>query len=149
MKIESIKIQQIDDPHADLSYLGEFADHIPDNIEPYQIINHALEKPREFKYFIAANADNEIEAQSNYDRMQDYGKGWHSIGITAVAIVSYPVGIISRRLQQFESGGLWGIDSDSNESYLNEIIKEELADLKNHLTMFGLNIVGDLEVTDA
>lgn len=71
-------------------------------------------------------------------RLADYGNGWCMIGIRAEATVSYPIGQGSRRLETFRSGGLWGIESDSDASYFAEVAREELNDLRQHLEAFGV-----------
>ena len=60
-------------------------------------------------------------------------------GICAVAEVSYSIGGNSRRIERFQSGGLWGIESDSEQDYIEEVEQDELADLKEHLERFGVN----------
>lgn len=60
---------------------------------------------------------------------------WHFIGIRAVAkcfIVSGGVGTYVN----IESPGLWGTESDSDESYINEIYGEEIATLKTIIAAF-------------
>lgn len=60
------------------------------------------------------------------------------IGIVAYAEVSYPMDDQgNRRCETFQSGGLWGIESDSGD-YLNEVMAEELSDLRDHLKHFGV-----------
>lgn len=69
-----------------------------------------------------------------------------AIGIYVEAQVSYAlngpgcVGQGTRRLEWLKSGGLWGIDEDSKESYLKEVEREELADLKFHLQAFNVDV---------
>lgn len=60
------------------------------------------------------------------------------MGCTAKAEVSYSVGQGSRRSEWFTSGGLWGIESDSEQSYLSEVEQEQLNDLRSHLEQFGI-----------
>ena len=38
------------------------------------------------------------------------------------------------------SGGIWGIESDSDEKYLQQIEKEQLENLKQHLKQFNVNV---------
>lgn len=73
------------------------------------------------------------------DRLTDDGDPY--LGCTAVAEVSYPCGRGgSRRLEHLTSGGLWGIDPTSTGEYLAEVERDELADLRDHLTKFGLRV---------
>lgn len=63
------------------------------------------------------------------------------IGIWAEAEVSYPIGGGNRRLEKFRSRGLWGIEYDGpdDEDYAKSVEKEEIADLKYHLRVFGID----------
>lgn len=75
----------------------------------------------------------------DYKRMEGLNNGdWQFIGIQAEAEISYPIDGGSRRLEQFTSGGLWGIESDSGD-YLEKITKEQLEDLKTHLEQFNVD----------
>lgn len=75
---------------------------------------------------------NEIEKYAAQDaaRLKAYYVGdWHMIGIRAVATIwvqreGY------RTNYTLESPGLWGIESDSGEEYLNEVYAEECATLR-------------------
>jgi hypothetical protein len=73
----------------------------------------------------------------DYERMERLNRGdWCYIGIRAEAEILVPsAGIV----QEITSGGLWGIESDSDESYFAEVEAEELADLRRHLAGIGFN----------
>jgi hypothetical protein len=71
-------------------------------------------------------------------RLADYGKDWSMMGCYAEAEVSYPIGQGNRRLQIFRSGGLYGIESDTDHVYRREVEKAELEDLATHLRAFGV-----------
>jgi len=68
--------------------------------------------------------DSEMEkAQARHDA---YVRGvWHMVGVIARAVVSVPIGGGSFATYTLESPGLWGVESDSGEEYLNEIFEEE------------------------
>jgi hypothetical protein len=71
---------------------------------------------------------------------------WYTIGVRAAADVSYDLGAPNagcRRVQRFESVGLWGVESDSGE-HLASVAREELEDLKAHLERFGVD-TGNLD----
>lgn len=63
-------------------------------------------------------------------------------GCVARAQVSYAYAIKDgdRRLEWLTSGGFWGIDGQSSPSYCAEVERIELADLRDHLTKFGLRV---------
>lgn len=74
----------------------------------------------------------------------DDSRPYRAEGCSAVALVSYPCSLQGgRRLERLTSGGLWGIELESpDDSYGTEIENEELADLKQHLEMFGIDVSG-------
>jgi hypothetical protein len=62
------------------------------------------------------------------------------LGCQAVAEVSYPIEGAKgdRRLEWLRSGGLYRIDPGSDQAYLNQIVSEQLEDLREHLEHFGV-----------
>jgi hypothetical protein len=79
--------------------------------------------------------------QEDYQRCEGYNRGdWNMVDVIAKAEVRSTQGII----QVLHSGGLWGIESDSDASYFEEIAGEELAGLRAELengTGFGKRAV--------
>jgi hypothetical protein len=70
------------------------------------------------------------------DRLRQYrADGFNFIGIRACADVTFADGVH----QSIYSGGLWGIESDSEESNLREVEAEELADLRRTLHEAGFS----------
>lgn len=71
----------------------------------------------------------------DYQRMESLNRGdWHCIGIIAKAEIVSPQGVC----QTIRSGGLWGVESDSDEGYLKSVEDEELATLENELAAMGI-----------
>jgi hypothetical protein len=102
---------------------------------------------RSFQYFNGPVENYKGETPENirkyilqdYERMEGLNNGqWVYIGILAEAQVSIPSGT-SAVESEITSGGLWGTESDSEESYLESIEKEELADLKTQLKALGFS----------
>ena len=84
-------------------------------------------------------------ANQDKARLADYGAGWWYQGCVATAYVSYSIGLGSRRCERLTSGGLWGIESDSDKSYKASVEGEQLRDLAEHLQAFGIRAsVADL-----
>lgn len=76
-------------------------------------------------------------ALSNYARMEGLGNSdWGYIGISATA--EYQL-TSSGPVQRLHSGGIWGIESDSDDSYLSEVETEELGTLKDELEALGFS----------
>ena len=82
-------------------------------------------------------------------------KGMDKIGIFVEAEVSYPITVFRisdqkyqehRRIETLKSSGLWGILSDAE--YGEKVLweQEQLKDLKNHLSVFGVDVSNFYEV---
>jgi hypothetical protein len=75
----------------------------------------------------------------DYERMERLHHGdWCYIGIRAEAEILIPSGGHSV-VQEITSGGLWGVESDSDKSYLSEIETDELAELRDQLRALGFS----------
>jgi len=73
----------------------------------------------------------ETDYQEDRKRLKNYGESWNMIGIKAYCTIYIPFGNGSYFLiQTLESGGLWGIESDSSKEYLEEIEKEQIEELR-------------------
>lgn len=94
---------------------------------------------------LPGNTPEEVRkyVREDYNRMESLNKGdWWYIGIRAEAEIALDTGAESRGAlltQTITSGGLWGIESDSDASYINDTAKEELADLKHQLAALGFS----------
>lgn len=71
------------------------------------------------------------DKEANDARMDAYNRGdWHMIGIRAVAHIHVYNVSGGYTMYELTSPGLWGIESDSDESYLQEVFKEECSQLQ-------------------
>ncbi len=88
--------------------------------------------------------------RQDYERMESLNRGdWCYISIRAQAqvVVSEPANCLTRRnlsvasgiVQTITSGGLWGIESDNDKSYLESVEKDELSDLREQLKALGFS----------
>jgi hypothetical protein len=77
----------------------------------------------------------------DYERMERLQRGgWCYIGIRAEAEILIPSDTQgSSIVQEITSGGLWGIESDSDASYLTEIEEEQLSELREQLHAVGFS----------
>ena len=74
--------------------------------------------------------------QQDYERCEAYNRQvWCYLGIIAKAEVRSAQGIV----QTLRSGGLWGVESDSGESYLEEVGQEQLTELRAELEGYGFS----------
>jgi hypothetical protein len=91
--------------------------------------------PNAAGYVMPENYD--AAQESAEARMEAWGNDeWSYVGVVAVATAYVPIGGNSFRVMTLRSGGLWGIESDS-EDYLREVYKEEKTALMGELTTLG------------
>lgn len=107
-EIESILCQQTFDDDGDISYLQQYD------------IN-------------SKNPDERQNAKQDKKRLEAYyNNEWHFVGVQAVAEIR-----IDGLLQTISSSGLWGIESDSDDEYFDEVFEEEKEQLKDVLLQLG------------
>jgi hypothetical protein len=111
LTIREVKLNWIADENPDLSWLDQTDDEMGEGFEKQSV-----------------------------GRKESYGQTWEMLGCVARAVVAYPLeSNIGTRLQAFTSGGLWEIESDSDEGYLRAIEDEQLIELAEHLSHFGIS----------
>jgi hypothetical protein len=95
----------------------------------------------EFRYFNASVETYKGESPEDirkyvtrdYERMERLQRGdWGYIGVRADAEI-----VVDGVAQEITSGGLWGIESDSDGAYLAEIDGEQLSELRDQLRALG------------
>ena len=155
MKIEKVKIKIEVDETADQSCLGEFTDELAPGVistDTWDFLQWQFGEPvdvpergRDYRFFRPYAGGEKVGTKNYYKygkqdaaRMAALVRGdWQPVGITAEAIVSYPCGGGSSRLETLTSGGLWGVESDCPD-YVQEVMAEQLEDLRGHLQQFGI-----------
>jgi len=81
-----------------------------------------------------------LDDEAGQERLSAYRNGsWHLIGIQAAATFLIPHGghFVT---QTVTSPGLWGIESDSDESYLDDVYAEECESLADMLAALGVTV---------
>ncbi len=149
-RIESVRIETVTDTDPDTSYIGHYTNH-PSPEAIIRVGEHAgkqvkdlpddYEHPsrgREYLYFLPAmtaeETGNPESPKQDFERMESLNDGqWCFVGIIAKAVIVSAQGVT----QTIRSGGLWGIESDSDKSYLEEIARDELFNLRAELEAFG------------
>jgi hypothetical protein len=95
----------------------------------------------EYRYFNPCHENYKGESeetirqycQRDYERMESLNRGdWGYVGIRADAEI-----IVDGVSQDISSGGLWGIESDSDRAYFAEIDGEQLSELREQLRALG------------
>lgn len=143
-RVDSIRVVWTQDKHADSSHLGAYSN----DPEAGAIDRKARGDMRrnEYRYFNPCRnydectlEDKATYTEQDYQRAEKLNAGdWCYMGCRVVATVSYPSGNGHRRLQEFSSCGLWGIESDSNADHVAEVEAHEIADLVAHLEQFEI-----------
>ena len=113
-----------------MSELGETLQAIKDNF---------AERPKIRIDHIVIYREFDTDPDTTIDR-QERGQ-WCFYGIYAVAVVKYSNdGGKTYRLESLRSGGIWGVESDSGAEEIASMEKDELSDLRDHLTTFGVDV---------
>lgn len=107
--------------------------HVPHNPKNWEKVASPELVEVVAKYGSIENADIEY-ARQDCQRLENLGKTWDYVGIIAKAEVWNPQ---TQTTQTLRSGGLWGIESDSDKEYLVSVQAEELAGLKAELLALG------------
>lgn len=129
--IELIRVERVADKSPDLSYLGEYSDK-PAAVHIDREARGDM-KRGEFRYFNLGTGDAEY-IEADYETMEAYERGnWCMYGIRAEVHVNGTVHTIY-------SAGLWGVQSNSEESYLDEVGLEQIDELADTLKEFGFSI---------
>jgi hypothetical protein len=81
-----------------------------------------------------------LEQEGFENRLAEFQRGeFGFIGVRAVVELPIPYGK-GHILQKIESPGLWGIESDSGDDYLDSVFQEEIAILTDMLAELGVKI---------
>ena len=128
--IKSITVTHEHNEYPSLDHLGSFSDTKGD----YPIKHNGARGT--YAYFNADNVENMMQARQNYRHMLEYENSqiWDiCIKASAEIVTNGLCNIIS-------SGGLYGINHDSDKDYIKIVQEEQLEELKSCL--ISLNCVG-------
>jgi len=93
--------------------------------------------------------EREKYKEQDKERLDAYYRGsWNTVGVKASCEVLIPIGNKSFMTQKINSGGLWGIESDSDKEHIEEIKQEQIEELKRHLKLFNIDIPENVEIED-
>lgn len=138
IKKSDIKIKRMTDEDPDLSYLGEYSSNPRKNA--IDRVARGDAGRNEFRYcnitMSAEDTGNPDSVEQDYQRLEAYNSGeWCTMGIFAECSV-----IIGGVFQQITSGGLWGIESDSDGEYLASVEAEQIEELLAILAEMGVEV---------
>lgn len=139
-RISKVILKKIVDTDGDFSTLGEYSSQVGPN---------AIDREErgdmgrgEYRYFNPAisgeESGNPDSPEEDYQRCEAYNRNeWWYVGIRAEAVIETSDEGSTWLRQAITSGGVWGIESDSDDEYFSEIGGEELDQLKGTLLELG------------
>ena len=124
--LESIRMVEEVDQYPDLSWLETELDEAGNIVSSCRYTQADLRKYGRKKVMAWIKEDRE--------RLTSYGTIWWMVGIYAEAKL-----LVKGVVQTIRSGGLWGIESDSDPSYKQEVARDELSLLRDLLTTLAVD----------
>ena len=154
-EIVNIKVVYLVDENPDTSFLGEYTDEYDPcyfDCEGGKMLR-TLERDKDYEIpskgqdyrFFKPYAGGEEPGTPRYvrygkqdlDRMEGLSRGlWHFLGIRADAVVKLGDGDLC---QKITSGGLWGVESDSDPCHFKEVEDDEFSALRRELIAAGFS----------
>ena len=130
--IQEIVIKHLVDEYPDLSYLEqEYKDCTPKENKKYQ----ARDKAR-------------LDAFNNGD--------WYAMGIRAEADILVPLELLgyvgakrNYQIVSVNSGGLWGIESDSDKQYIKDEEASQIEELKKLLKVLNVEVDTNVPIKES
>lgn len=146
-KAIKIEIKKIADENPDLSFLETTPDyHYGKNGSNWEHVSEDDVQKIIKQYGSIWNACIEY-ARKDKEYLDAYNRGvWEMIGIKAVATIHIPIDDNTVKIQTIDSGGLFGIGSDSDDSYIQDIGREQIVEVKNYLRILCVEGVDNCEI---
>ena len=146
-KAIKIEIKRIVDENPDLSFLETTPEyHYGTDGSNWRHVSEEDKQRVISQYGSIWNACVEYTKQDK-KRLDDYNRGiWEMIGIRAVATIHIPVNGDTVKIQSIDSGGLFGIESDSSDDYIKDIGREQIAEVKNYLRILCIDGIDDCNI---
>lgn len=132
--IKSVNVELDLDPCPDLSYLGRYSDTWEEGAIDRKPLGDMSRGS--YRYFIPANSaedtGNPNSPLEDYERMQKFNSGelaFYGLTVSVCLSVVRPKGALVFTRLKVSSGGLWGLESDSESSYFEEVALEQLEEI--------------------
>ncbi len=146
-KVVKIEVKRIVDENPDLSFLETTPEyHYGIDGSNWE---HVSEEDRQkvIAQYGSIGDTCMAYAMRDKERLDAYNRGvWEMIGIMAVATIHIPVHDGTAKIQTIDSGGLFGIESDSDDSYIQDIGREQIVEVKNYLRILCVDGIDDCEI---
>ena len=146
-KAVKIEIKRIVDEHPDLSFLETTPEY------HYGIDGsnwkHVSDEDRQRVIAQYGSIWNACMAYAKQDkeRLDAYNRGvWNIIGMRAVATIHISIDNNIVKIQTIESGGLFGIESDSGDDYIEDIGRDQIAEVKKYLRILCVDDIDNCDV---
>lgn len=138
--IEKVWVSFPLDDSPDTSWLGEYSNSPGPEDKTIDRKERGEMERNEFRYFIAANSPedtgNPDSLERDYARMGEIACG----DVWFVGVIAHAKITINRVSLNVQSGGIWGIESDSGRDYLrDEVGGEQLEELRQELRKLGFS----------
>lgn len=135
--IRHVRFRVETDDSPDLSFLGNYQSNPGPNDKTIDRQERGDMERGQHRYFVACNSGEETgnpnSVEEDYQRMEALDRGdWCMMYCYAEAEI-----VLCGVIQTIRSGGLGGVESDSEDGYFDEIKKDELDHLKNILQGLG------------
>lgn len=96
--------------------------------------------------YLETDEDDEHH-EEDAQRLASYGDSWECVGIRVQATIVIPRAEGNfQREHTLQSGGLWGIESDSGDAYFREVAQDEWNELKSELAVMNVVIPDGVEI---
>lgn len=137
--LDGVRIRVYIDEHPQLDYLGEYTNEPGPDDRTIDRQARGDQGRGEHRYFVAPRWTEKWEhVEQNYERMESYGAGWLCLGLRAVADLTVHLDNGKTLTTSVESGGIWGVESDSDEA-IEQWSKEEFAEVRSELEELGVD----------
>jgi len=133
--ISKIKVKHEPDTTPDLSWLETEYDE-----DEHEIIKSVRYDQKAIKKYGWGKVKKWMD--SDKERLESYGNSWEMMGIIAEAEIYIPhkgYQPPSWQIQKITSGGLWGIETDSDKSYIKSVEEGQIDELKDNLKALGIS----------
>lgn len=138
----TVGVKQVVDEYPDLSWLETKLDACGNIVDSCRYTQKEMaQNPEQTRRYI----------EEDHRRLKDYGRTWWMEGIYAVAEIAIPRNTVPpcRLLVPVQSGGLWGIESDSDDEHKRSVAREELAQLRDVLAALNVDLTGFDQLAEA
>ena len=139
-KIRKVWIERAIDEDPDTSHLGTYANQPTSPVAIDREANGDICRGQ-YRYFNPAMTGEETgnpdSPEQDYQRMESLNRGeWSYVGIIAKAEIQTDR---NSPIQVIRSGGLWGVESDSDRTYFDQVRQDELSQLFAELSRIGFS----------